>query len=101
MIATIPLYNPLKSPVGVHVHKTAYGPLIDTALYLMLLMQPNPLLGQVGGGSGPGNLNIFGAIWLDSISQDPKQSQFPGPLPLGLVMDLPASKGLSTGPHKS
>ncbi len=41
-LATIPLYNPLKSPVGARVHKTAYGPLIDTALYLMLLMQPNP-----------------------------------------------------------
>jgi hypothetical protein len=27
----IPLFNSLKSPVGVHVHKTTYGPLIDTA----------------------------------------------------------------------
>jgi hypothetical protein len=25
-----------------HVHKTTYGPLIDTALYLMLLMRANP-----------------------------------------------------------
>jgi hypothetical protein len=33
-----------------HVHKTTYGPLIDTALYVMLLMRANPLLGQVGGG---------------------------------------------------
>ncbi len=33
-----------------HVHKTTYGPLIDTALYIMLLMRANPLLGQVGGG---------------------------------------------------
>jgi hypothetical protein len=32
------------------VHKTTYGPLIYTALYVMLLMQSNPLLGQVGGG---------------------------------------------------
>ena len=30
-----------------HVHKTTYGPLIDTALYVMLLMRANPLLGQV------------------------------------------------------
>jgi hypothetical protein len=30
-----------------------YGPLIYTALYLMLLMQANPLRGQVGGGLGP------------------------------------------------
>ncbi len=33
-----------------HVHKTAYGPVIDTALYAMLLMRANPLIGQVGGG---------------------------------------------------
>jgi hypothetical protein len=33
-----------------HVHKTTYGPLIDMALYVMLLMRENPLLGQVGGG---------------------------------------------------
>jgi hypothetical protein len=50
------LYNPLKSPVGAHVHKTTYGPLIDTALYIMLLMRANPLLGQVGGG---GSLEIL------------------------------------------
>jgi hypothetical protein len=30
--------------------KTTYGPLIDTALCVMLLMRANPLLGQVGGG---------------------------------------------------
>ncbi len=36
-LATIPLYNPLKSPVGTHVHKTMYGPLIDRALYVELL----------------------------------------------------------------
>ena len=35
-----------------HVHKTTYGPLIDMALYVMLLMRENPLLGQVGGGWG-------------------------------------------------
>ncbi len=33
-LATIPLYIPLKSPKGAHVHKTTYGPLIDTALYI-------------------------------------------------------------------
>ncbi len=33
-----------------YVHKNTYGPLIDTALYVMLLMQANPLLGQVEGG---------------------------------------------------
>jgi hypothetical protein len=45
-----PLYNPLKSPLGVHLHKTTYETLIDTALYEMLLMQANPLHGQVEGG---------------------------------------------------
>ncbi len=32
LLAMIPLYNLLKSPVGAHVHKTTYGPLIDMAL---------------------------------------------------------------------
>jgi hypothetical protein len=27
VLATIPLYNPLKSPVGAHVNKTTYNPL--------------------------------------------------------------------------
>jgi hypothetical protein len=40
------LYNPLKSPVGAHLHKTTYGPQMDKALYIMLLMWANPLLGQ-------------------------------------------------------
>ncbi len=38
----MPLYNPSKSPVGAHVHKTTYEPLINTPLYVMLLMQANP-----------------------------------------------------------
>ncbi len=37
------------APVRDHVHKTAYGPLIDKAIYVMLLMRENPLRGQVGG----------------------------------------------------
>jgi hypothetical protein len=49
-IATILLYNSLKSTVGAHVHKNTYVPLIDMALYVMLSTQANPLLGQVGGG---------------------------------------------------
>jgi hypothetical protein len=32
-----------------HVHKITYGPLIDTALHVMILMRASPLLGQVGG----------------------------------------------------
>jgi hypothetical protein len=40
-----PSYGPLT-----HVNKTTYGPLIDTALYVIILMRANPLLGQVEGG---------------------------------------------------
>jgi hypothetical protein len=40
----------LELPFGAHVHKITNGPLIDTALYVMFLMQANPLLGQVEGG---------------------------------------------------
>jgi hypothetical protein len=32
------------------VHKITCGPLIDTALYVMLVMRENPSVGQVGGG---------------------------------------------------
>jgi hypothetical protein len=45
-LAMIPFYNPLKSPVGAHVHKTTYGSLMDMTLYVMLLMQANPLHGK-------------------------------------------------------
>jgi hypothetical protein len=51
-LATVPLYKPLKSTMGAYVHKTTYGPLIDTALH----MRANPSLGQ---GVGPGNLDFF------------------------------------------
>jgi hypothetical protein len=91
--ATIPLYNPLKPPVGAHVHKTTYGPLINTDLYVMLLMRANPLQEQVGEG------------WALEIEQsgDVKKLGFPGPnpLPLAQVMDLPASKALHTGGYQS
>jgi hypothetical protein len=42
-VALIPLYNPLQSPMGAYVHKTTYGPLHNTALYIMLLMRVNQL----------------------------------------------------------
>jgi hypothetical protein len=32
------------------VHNVTHGPLIYTALYIILLMRANPLLGRVGGG---------------------------------------------------
>jgi hypothetical protein len=49
---------PKKSPVEAHVHKTSYEPLIDMALYVMVLMGANPLLGQ-GGGVGPWKSQLF------------------------------------------
>jgi len=55
-----------------------------------------------------GTLEFFGpqmalAYLLDAISQGPKNSPFPGPIPLPLahVMHLPVSKTLRTGPYKS
>jgi hypothetical protein len=89
-LATIQLYNPLKPPEGVHVHKTTYGPLIDT---VMLLMCANPLLWQARGGWA---LEILTFL-------SPLTARFPGPnpLPLVLVMDLLASKALHVGPYKS
>jgi hypothetical protein len=55
-------------------------------------------------GLGPGNLEFFGpqmalAYWLDAISQDPKNSRFPGPnpLPLALVMDAARIKSIMHG----
>ncbi len=43
------------------------------------------------------------AYRLDAISQDPKNSQIPGPnpLPLPLLMDMHASKTLYMGLYKS
>jgi hypothetical protein len=43
------LHWALEAPIA-HVHKTTYGPLINTALHVMLLMRANPFRGQVGGG---------------------------------------------------
>jgi len=67
-------------PETSHVHKITYGPLIDTALYVMCLMGANPLLGP-----------------LEGLGHD-----FHGPtLPMALVMDFPPSNTLYTGPYKS
>ncbi len=94
-LATIQLYDPFKPPKGAHVHKTTYEPLIDTDLYLVLLMWANPFLGKVGGGGG----------WaLDILTfRGPMTARFPGPhsLPLALVIDLLASKALLIGPYIS
>ncbi len=61
-LATIPLYNPLKSPVGAHVHKIAYGPLIDTVLGPVhnAFDAAKSVTWASGRGLGPGNLDFFG-----------------------------------------
>ncbi len=72
-LATIPLYDSLKSPVGAHVHITAYGPLIDTVMSVMLLMRADSLLGQVARGRALEISTFLGPKWhsplrLDAIS---------------------------------
>jgi hypothetical protein len=88
-----------------HVHKTTYELLIDTALYIILLMQANPLLWQLGREWALEILIILGPEWHSPnslmpfhISLSPKKARFPEPnsLPLALVMDLSASKALRT-----
>jgi hypothetical protein len=74
------------SPVGAHVHKTTYAPLIDMALYVMVLMRAYQLLGHVGGGWAPGNQKCLGPVkWHCAIWQMPFQAQeipdFRGPTP--------------------
>ena len=76
----------LKPPSWALVHKTTYAPMIYTALYIMFWMRAYPLLGQVGGGLGPGNLKFFGlkmalTYRLHAISQGPKTRDFQGPTP--------------------
>jgi hypothetical protein len=46
-----------------HVHKTTYGPLMDNALYVMLSMRANPLLGHVGGGWALEISTFLGPKW--------------------------------------
>jgi hypothetical protein len=79
-----------------HVHKTTYGPLIDTALYIMLLMRANPLLGQVGGGWAL-EIRLF---WAQTVTHLTAQCHFtePKPLPLALIMELLASTVLCREP---
>jgi hypothetical protein len=37
--------------------------MIYVALYVMFFMRADPLLGQVGGGQDPGNLDFLGPKW--------------------------------------
>jgi hypothetical protein len=57
-------YNPLKSPVGAHVHKTAYGPLIDTVLGPVhnAFDAAKSITCASGRGLGPGNRDFFGPL---------------------------------------
>jgi hypothetical protein len=82
--------------------------MIYTSLCVMILMRADPLLGQVGGGWALEISSFLGPKWHSPIGLLPfyraqKNSQFPGPnpLPLALVMDMPASKALHTGPYES
>ncbi len=58
-----------------HVHKITYGSLIDTAMYVMLLMRANPLLGQVGRGLAP-EISIF---WAPNCTRLKARCHFTGP----------------------
>jgi hypothetical protein len=77
------LYGPWIGRRGPHVLKTTHGPLIDTALYVMILMRANPLLGQVGSG----NLDCFGPQKVSRLNgwmpfdRAQKSIGFQGPTP--------------------
>jgi hypothetical protein len=78
-LATIPFYNPLKSPVGAHVNKTTYNPLETW--------------------------NFLGPKWHSHDGSMPfhraqKSLDFRGPTP-SQVMYLTASKALRTGQNQS
>ncbi len=81
--------------------------MIYTALCIMFCMRAYPLLGEVGGGLGPGIPEFFGpqmelAYQLGPISKGPKNLGIPGPNPLPLphVMYMHESKTLCTGLYK-
>ncbi len=70
----------------------------------MFLMQAEFITWASWRGLDPGNLEFFGhqmtlAYWLDAISQGPKNSPFPGPIPLkvALVMDAARIKSITHG----
>ncbi len=72
-LATIPLYNPLKSPVGVHVQKNYLWTSDRYGSVLNAFDAGKSITRASGRGYGPGNLDFFGpqmalALRLDSIS---------------------------------
>ncbi len=48
--------------LDIYVHETTHGPLIDTALYVMVFMRANPLLGKWEGLS-PRFSTFLGPKW--------------------------------------
>jgi hypothetical protein len=69
---------------------STYGPLIDTALYVMLLMWANPLLGQMGGGWALEISTYLSFKWnlpKDSMPfhRAQKSLDFQGPTPSNLL----------------
>ncbi len=98
------------------MHKTTHAPMIYIALCIMFWMRAYPLLGEVGGGLGPGIREILGPVkWhradrrvpfgaqktraMKPFHSSPKTLELQGPAPL--VMDMHASKTLCTGLYKS
>jgi hypothetical protein len=79
----------LESPL----HKTTYRPLIYMALYAMLLIRANPLLGQVRGGWALEISTFLGPKWHSPNAQ----CHFTGPNPFPTNVDLSTSKALWWG----
>jgi hypothetical protein len=99
-LATIPLYNLLKSPLGAHVHKTIYEPMIDTDLAVSHAFDAGKSITWASGrGLGPGISTFLHPKWHSPFHRAQKRLDFQGPIPsLPLVMDLPTSKALRSGP---
>ncbi len=95
-------------PRNPRVHKTTYATMISTAPCVMFLMRADTLQGGVGRGLALEISSFVGPKWHSPIGSMPfrrgqQNSRFPvpTPFPLPLVMYLPASKTLRTGPLKS
>jgi hypothetical protein len=62
--------------LAAHVHKTTYGPQVNTALYVMLLMRANPFRRQVGGGWALEIETFLGPVkWYQFVRQVPFGAQ--------------------------
>ena len=63
-------------PETSHVHKITYGPLIDAALYVMILTWTNPLLRPLEG-LGHESLNFFGPKQLSKTQLQKSHATVP------------------------